>query len=61
MSTSRLEGAFIIRKMTDGGKRKPVLKYFVNLISVAMCSVGVEGCLSRLLPDESQQGGSRRK
>lgn len=51
----------IIGKMTDGRKRRPLLKRFVNLVRVTMLSVGVEGHLSRLLPDESLQGGNERK
>lgn len=42
-----------------GGIRRSFLKCFVNL--PAMLSVGVEGHLSRLFPDESQWGGSERK
>ena len=47
--------------MKDCGKQSPVLMYFVNLVSVATLSVGVEGCLSRLLPDESLWGSSEKK
>lgn len=38
-----------------------MLKCFVNLVSVAMPSVGAEGRFSRLWPDESPWGGSKRK
>lgn len=50
---------YIIGKLTDGGES--ALNYFVNLISVAVSSVGVEGCLSRLLLDESLWRGSKRE
>lgn len=44
---------YIIKQMTDGKKQRPIVMCFVNLVSIAMLSVGAEGHFSRLFADDS--------